>query len=145
MVREKEVPIQKSVLKPTYIRLQLAAGEAVSAPPLSAVLGQAQINSSEFCKAFNAFSTQHYEQGVVLNVDLFKKSDNTYYFFIRGVSLPFLLFQVSNDLKFVPVEVLYDVFFFKAFIENKKLDFHSAKLYFGALRSINFKIIFLQQ
>jgi len=143
MVREKELPVQKTVVKPTYIRLQLPSGEAISAPPLSATLGQVQINSGDFCKAFNAFSTQFYDQGVLVNVDLFKKPDNTYYFIIRGVSLPFLIFQISNDHKIVPLEILYDAFFFKAQTEGIQLNFSSAKLFFGALRSINFRIIFL--
>jgi hypothetical protein len=143
MVREKELPVQKSIFKSTYIRLQLPSGEAISAPPLSATLGQVQINSSDFCKAFNSFSTQFYDQGVLVNVDLFKKPDNTYYFIIRGVSLPFLIFQISNDQKFVPIEILYDAFFFKAQTEGIQLNFSSAKLFFGALRSINFRIIFL--
>lgn len=140
MVREKEIiPTGKSVTKPVYIRLQLAAGEAVSAPPLSAILGQAQINSSDFCKVFNTYSLQHFELGVLLNVDLFKNPDNTYYFYLRGISLPYLLFQVSNDFKFIPVEKLYDVFRLK--VSPKSLDFSSAKLFFGAMRSMNFKVL----
>lgn len=141
MVREKEIPTTKTVIKPTYIRLQLSAGEALSAPPLSAILGQAQINSSEFCKVFNAYSTQHFEQGVLLNVDLFKNPDNTYYFYLRGVSLPYLLFQVSNDSKMIPVEKLYDAFMLKAITMSKPLNFSTAKLFFGAVRGMNFKIL----
>lgn len=141
MVREKEIPTQKTAIRPTYIRLQLAAGEAVSAPPLSAILGQAQINSSEFCKVFNALSTQQFESGVLLNVDLYKNPDNTYYFYIRGISLPFLLFQISNEFKFIPVERLYDAFVLKSNTMGVTFNFHSAKLFFGGLRGINFKIL----
>lgn len=141
MVREKEVPIQNSTPKPTFIRLQLAAGEAISAPPLSATLGQVQINSAEFCKTFNAISTQTYETGVLLNVDLFKNPDNTYYFYIRGISFPYILFQTSNSQKIIPVEVLYDVFKLKLFSINKEMNFNSSKLLFGAMRGIKFKVI----
>ncbi|MFO0448028.1 MAG: hypothetical protein ACK52I_05000 [Pseudomonadota bacterium] len=141
MVREKEIPTTKTVPKPVYIRLQLAAGEAISAPPLSAILGQAQINSSEFCKVFNAYSLQLFEQGVLLNIDLFKNPDNTYYFYIRGISLPYLFFQVANDGKYIPVEKLYDVFTLKAITISIPLNFSSAKLFFGALRGMNFKIL----
>lgn len=141
MVREKEISVTKSAIKPVYIRLQLSAGEAISAPPLSAILGQAQINSSEFCKVFNLYSLQHYEQGVLLNVDLFKNPDNTYYFYLRGVSLPYLLFQVANESKLIPVEKLYDVFVLKALTMSSTLDFSTAKLFFGAMRGINFKIL----
>lgn len=141
MVREKEIPTSKSLVKPIYIRLQLSAGEAVSAPPLSAILGQAQINSSEFCKVFNAYSLQHFETGVLLNVDLFKNADNTYYFYLRGISLPYLLFQASNDSKIIPVEKLYDLFILKALTMSIPFNFSSAKLFFGAIRGINFKIL----
>jgi hypothetical protein len=141
MVREKELPINKSASKPLYIRLQLSAGEAISAPPLSAILGQAQINSSEFCKVFNAYSTQHFEQGVLLNVDLFKNPDNTYYFYVRGISLSYLLFQISNENKSIPVERLYDAFFLKSITISIPFNFSSAKLFFGAIRSINFKVL----
>lgn len=141
MVREKEIPAVKSVPKSVYIRLQLAAGEAISAPPLSAILGQAQINSSEFCKVFNLHSLQLFEQGVLLNIDLFKNPDNTYYFYIRGISLPYLLFQVANDAKFIPVEKLYDVFSLKALSMSMSLNFSSAKLFFGAARGMNFRIL----
>jgi hypothetical protein len=141
MVREKETPTTKAIAKPVYIRLQLSAGEAVSAPPLSATLGQAQINSSEFCKVFNAHSLQHFEQGVLLNVDLFKNPDNTYYFYLRGISLPYLLFQVANEAKLIPVEQLYDAFALKAITMSLPLDFSSAKLFFGAMRCINFRIL----
>jgi hypothetical protein len=141
MVREKELPVQKLTIKPTYIRLQLSAGEAISAPPLSAILGQAQINSSEFCKVFNQFSLQYFDISVLLNVDLFKNPDNTYYFYIRGISLPYLLFQVSDDNKFIPVERLYDVFKLKAQSMNRPLDFYTAKLLFGALRTISFRVL----
>lgn len=140
MVREKEIALVKST-KPLYIRLQLPSGGAISAPPLSATLGQVQINSSEFCKVFNNFSTQLYEDGVLLNVDLFKKADNTYYFFIRGISLPFLLFQVSDAARNITVEELFDVFRLKSLTSGKNLNFQSAKLYFGALRTIKFRIL----
>lgn len=141
MVREKEVPIQNSTPKPTFIRLQLAAGEAISAPPLSATLGQVQINSIEFCKTFNAVSTQQYETGVLLNVDLYKNPDNTYYFYIRGVSFPYILFQIANTTKMVPVETLYDAFNLKLTSINKEINFNTAKLLFGAMRAIKFKVI----
>jgi ribosomal protein L11 len=141
MVREKEVPIQNSTPKPTFIRLQLAAGEAISAPPLSATLGQVQINSSEFCKTFNAASTQLYEVGVLLNVDLFKNPDNTYYFYIKGISLPYILFQTASANKLIPVEALYDVFKIKLFSMNKEINFGTVKLLFGAIRGMKFKVI----
>lgn len=142
MVREKEIPLQKSAPKPAYVRLLLPAGEAVSAPPLSAILGQAKINSSDFCKNFNSFTVQKFESGVLLNVDLYKNPDDTYYFQVRGISLPFILFQVSDDSKFISLELLYDSFRLKAASTGIDFNFSSVKNMFGSLRSINFKILF---
>jgi hypothetical protein len=141
MVREKEIIAQAIIAKPLYIRLQIPAGEAVSAPPLSGTLGQVQINSSDFCKVFNAFSIENYEQGVLLNVDLFKNSDNTYYFIIRGISMPYIFFQISNQDRYIPIEVLYDSFNIKIFSINSELNFNTSKLLFGSMRAIGFNVI----
>jgi len=142
MVREKEIPLQKSAPKPYYVRLLLPAGEALSAPPLSAILGQAKINSSDFCKNFNSVTTQSFEPGVLLNVDLYKNPDDTYYFQIRGISFPFILFQVADDSKVISLELLYDSFRLKAASIGADLNFSKAKNIFGSLRSIGFKILF---
>ena len=142
MVREKEVTIISSVLKPVFVRLQLSAGEAISAPPLSSTLGQIQINSADFCKAFNVASLQNYEAGVLLNVDLFKNQDNTYYFYIRRISHSYIFFQVAN-YKFIPVELLYDAFMTKLVSMGKNITFGAAKHLFGSLRGMRFKVILL--
>jgi hypothetical protein len=142
MIREKKIQAQLTLPKPTYIRLQIPSGEAVSAPPLSSTLGQVQVNSSEFCKAFNTFSLQNYEQGVLLNVDLFKNYDTSYYFIIRGIYMPYILFQVSDQDKYIPIELLYDSFRIKAYSINLNLDFYTSKLLFNSIRSIDFRILF---
>jgi ribosomal protein L11 len=140
MVREKERIVFNSN-KVTYIRLQLPSGEAISAPPLSAILGQAQINSSEFCRVFNEFSSKDYETGVLLNVDLYRKSDNSYYFIIRGISFPYILFQISNANRSIFLEHLYDAFRIKLLSMDKELDFNTAKQLFSSARSIGFNVI----
>jgi hypothetical protein len=151
MVREKEVHIS---LAPSviFIRLVLPAGEAVSAPPLSATLGQVGIASNDFCKQFNSLSSASYETGALLNVHLFKNPDGTFYIRIRGLFSPFLFFQVADDNKFIGVEHLFDIFFY-FFTESNSADlsgfptaraFTDAKEFFGSLRSMNFKIIFLR-
>src|SRR5438445_708126 len=40
------------------VKLQIAAGKATPAPPVGPALGQAQINIMEFCKQFNAGTSQ---------------------------------------------------------------------------------------
>jgi ribosomal protein L11 len=140
MVREKE-RIVFNPNKITYIRLQLPSGEAISAPPLSAILGQAQINSSEFCRVFNEFSSKEYESGVLLNVDLYRKSDNSYYFIIRGICFPYILFQIADRNRSIFLEHLYDAFRIKLSSMNKELDYNTAKQLFGSARSIGFNVI----
>ena len=41
-----------------YIKLQVPAGEAKPAPPIGPALGQRGVNIMEFCKAFNASTTE---------------------------------------------------------------------------------------
>jgi large subunit ribosomal protein L11 len=41
-----------------YIKLQVPAGKANPAPPIGPALGQHGVNIMEFCKAFNAKTTQ---------------------------------------------------------------------------------------
>lgn len=142
MVREKESGISL-IPKLVFVRLVLPVGEAVSAPPLSATLGQVQINSNDFCKQFNAETSELFEVGTLVNVHLFKNSDGTFYFIIRGIFSPFLFFQGADDDKFIPVEVLFDTFKLShpAYTTSAQ-NFTCAKQFFGSLRSINFKVIF---
>jgi len=138
MVREKETTIISGPSL-TFVRFVLPAGEAVSAPPLSATLGQIQVNSADFCKQFNSV-TQTYEPGTLLNVHLFKQADGSYFFKIRGIFLPFLLFQASvEDTKVIPLEILYDVF--KITSGTPTNEFLSAKQFFGSLRASDFKVL----
>jgi large subunit ribosomal protein L11 len=41
-----------------YIKLQVPAGKAAPAPPIGPALGQRGVNIMEFCKAFNAATTE---------------------------------------------------------------------------------------
>ena len=143
MIREKEVDLSPKSSKPTFVRLTLPAGEAVSAPPLSAILGQIQVNAGDFCKQFNAFSLQRYEAGVLLNVRLYKNFNGTYFFVIVGISKAFLFFQACDKDKFIPIEVLFDIFRIVYKVDKKPVNqFKRAKEFFGTLRSMGFKIIF---
>jgi hypothetical protein len=139
MVREKEI-YSSSAPTLTFVRLLLPVGEAISAPPLSATLGQVQINSADFCKQFNTVSVELYDVGVLVNVHLFKNPDGTFYFYIRGVFLPFLMFQASDERRFIPVELLFDAWRI-ALPPTVKLDFFKAKELFGALRSMHFRVL----
>ena len=140
MIREKEIDVG---LKPklSFVRLSLLAGEAVSAPPLSATLGQIQVNSSDFCKQFNFISLQKYEAGTLLNVKLYKNPDNTYFFIITGVNTSFLLFQAADENKCIPVEMLFDIFRIVYKVDYRSANqFKLAKEFFGSLRSMGFRV-----
>jgi ribosomal protein L11 len=141
MVREKESSFNAGASL-TFIRLLLPAGEATSAPPLSAILGQVQVNSSDFCKQFNQVSLSSFEAGTLLNVHLFKNPDGTFFFKIRGIFLPFLLFQASEEAKHIPVEYLFDIFTMVQSSESPSNYFYCAKSFFGSLRAMGFKVIF---
>jgi hypothetical protein len=159
MVREKEIHLTSAGSSIIFIRLVLPAGEAISAPPLSATLGQVGISSNDFCKQFNLLSLDSYEPGVLLNVHLFKNPDGTFFIRIRGLFSPFLFFQMSDDSKFIPVENLFDLFLYFFYssptVSSRKIAgsenlsafsvgrFEQAKQFFGAMRSMGFKVIFL--
>jgi hypothetical protein len=138
IVREREVSIQSSsTLKLNFV---LPACEAMPQPPLSALLGQAQINATEFCKLFNSISGESYYNGVLLNVSVLKLSDNSLKVVINGIFLPFLFFQASNlSRKKIYIETLFDLF--QVFKLSKPT--MSAREFFGVLRTSRFKIRFL--
>jgi hypothetical protein len=139
MVREKEIVISATTGR-LFIRFVLPSGEAMAAPPLSAILGQAQVNSNDFCKQFNTVSQLAYEPGTLLNVHLFKNVDGTFFFYIRGVFYPFLVFQAADDDRCIPLEVFYDIFRLMT-RTNRESPFFSAKESFGALRAMNFSLL----
>lgn len=144
MIREKEIDLLPKSDRPLFVRLAIPSGEAISAPPLSAILGQIQVNSVDFCKQFNAFSAQRYEIGTLLNVHLYKNPNGTYFFVVVGISKSFLFFQACDKDKFIPIEVLFDIFRLVYKVDRRPVNqFRCAKEFFGTLRSMGFKIIFL--
>jgi hypothetical protein len=50
------------------VKLQIAAGKATPAPPVGPALGQAQVNIMEFCKQFNARTSQKELEGLIVPV-----------------------------------------------------------------------------
>ena len=55
-----------------YVKLQIAAGAATPAPPVGPALGQKGINIMDFCKQFNARTSQ--DAGMVIPVVITDKS-----------------------------------------------------------------------
>src|SRR6476660_1250577 len=52
----------------TSVKLQIEAGKATPAPPVGPALGQAQINIMEFCKQFNARTSNKEMAGLIITV-----------------------------------------------------------------------------
>ncbi len=63
----------------SYIKLQVAAGQANPSPPVGPALGQRGVNIMEFCKAFNA-KTQQMEPGLPIPVVITVFSDKSFTF-----------------------------------------------------------------
>ena len=66
----------------SYIKLQVKAGEATPSPPIGPALGQRGVNIMEFCKAFNA-RTSEVEKGLPLPVVITVFSDKSFTFITK--------------------------------------------------------------
>ncbi len=66
----------------SYIKLQVAAGQANPSPPVGPALGQRGVNIMEFCKAFNA-NTQQMEPGLPIPVVITVFSDKSFTFITK--------------------------------------------------------------
>src|SRR5207249_7900658 len=66
-----------------FVKLQIAAGKATPAPPVGPALGQAQINIMEFCKQFNARTSQKELEGLIIPVVVTVYSDRSFTFITK--------------------------------------------------------------
>ena len=74
----------------SYIKLQVKAGEANPSPPIGPALGQRGVNIMEFCKAFNA-RTSEVEKGLPLTVVITVFSDKSFTFITKTPTATVLL------------------------------------------------------
>ena len=65
-----------------YLKLQVAAGSATPSPPIGPALGQRGLNIMEFCKSFNAASSQM-EKGMPIPVVITIFSDKSFTFSMK--------------------------------------------------------------
>ncbi len=79
----------------TYIKLQVAAGQANPSPPVGPALGQHGVNIMEFCKAFNA-ATQSMEQGMPIPVVISVYSDRSFTFVTKTPPAAVLLKKAAG-------------------------------------------------
>ncbi len=82
----------------TYIKLQVAAGQANPSPPVGPALGQHGVNIMEFCKAFNA-ATQGMEQGMPIPVVITVYSDRSFTFVTKTPPAAVLLKKAAGIAK----------------------------------------------
>jgi large subunit ribosomal protein L11 len=82
----------------TYIKLQVAAGQANPSPPVGPALGQHGLNIMEFCKAFNA-QTQGMEQGLPVPVVIAVYSDKSFTFTMKTTPAAHLLKKAAGISK----------------------------------------------
>jgi large subunit ribosomal protein L11 len=82
----------------TYIKLQVAAGQANPSPPVGPALGQHGVNIMEFCKTFNA-QTQGMEQGMPVPVVITVYSDRSFTFVTKTPPAAVLLKKAAGIQK----------------------------------------------
>jgi large subunit ribosomal protein L11 len=78
-----------------YIKLQVKAGEANPSPPVGPALGQHGLNIMEFCKAFNA-KTSDTEKGLPIPVVISVFSDKSFVFVTKTPPASVLLMKAAG-------------------------------------------------
>ena len=79
----------------TYIKLQVAAGEAQAGPPVGPALGQHGVNIMEFCKSFNA-RTDSQEKGIPIPVEITVYADHSFTFETKTPPSSFLIRRAAQ-------------------------------------------------
>ena len=78
-----------------YIKLQVPAGTANPAPPIGPALGQRGVNIMEFCKAFNAATTE-LEKGMPIPTVITVFADRSFSFETKTPPATFLLKKAAG-------------------------------------------------
>ncbi len=81
-----------------YIKLQVKAGEANPSPPVGPALGQHGVNIMEFCKAFNA-KTSDVEKGLPIPVVITVYGDRSFTFITKTPPAAVLLRKAAGIAK----------------------------------------------
>jgi large subunit ribosomal protein L11 len=81
-----------------YIKLQVPAGAANPSPPIGPALGQRGVNIMEFCKAFNA-ATSELEKTTPIPTVITVYADKSFSFITKTPPATFLLKKVAKVAK----------------------------------------------
>ena len=79
-----------------YVKLQIEAGKATPAPPVGPALGQAQVNIMEFCKQFNARTSEKSMEGLTIPVVITVYGDRTFSFVTKTPPASNLLLRAAG-------------------------------------------------
>ena len=80
-----------------FIKLQIPAGQANSAPPVGPALGQQGVNIMDFCKSFNA-KTQD-KTGDIIPVEIMVYADRSFSFITKTPPAARLILKTANISK----------------------------------------------
>ena len=78
-----------------YVKLQVPAGAANPSPPIGPALGQRGLNIMEFCKAFNARTSQM-EKGTPIPVIITAFQDRSFTFEMKQPPVSFFLKKAAS-------------------------------------------------
>ena len=81
-----------------FIKLQIAAGKATPSPPVGPALGQKGLNIMEFCKAFNA-KTSDMEAGIPIPVVITAFADKSFSFITKTPPVSYFLKKAAGLAK----------------------------------------------
>lgn len=81
------------------VKLQIPAAKATPAPPVGTALGPQGVNIMEFCKAFNARTTNKEQEGLIIPVVITVFSDRSFSFITKTPPVPVLIKKVANLAK----------------------------------------------
>ena len=82
-----------------YVKLQILGGKATPAPPVGPALGQAQVNIMEFCKQFNARTSNKEMEGLVIPVVISVYADRSFSFVTKTPPAAVLLKKAAGIAK----------------------------------------------
>ncbi|MBS3945217.1 MAG: 50S ribosomal protein L11 [Melioribacter sp.] len=77
-----------------FIKLQISAGQANPSPPVGPALGQKGVNIMEFCKQFNARTSD--KQGLIIPVVITVYSDKSFTFITKTPPAAVLLKKIAK-------------------------------------------------
>jgi large subunit ribosomal protein L11 len=81
------------------IKLQIPAAKATPAPPVGPALGQHGVNIMDFCKAFNAKTSNKDQEGLIIPVVITVFADRSYSFITKTPPAAVLLKRLAGIAK----------------------------------------------